>query len=640
MCGILGVVMCDDRQPPDPDLFGRMCDTLVHRGPDDRGIRHFRTAAIGMRRLSIIDIAGGQQPISDAAGSRWIVLNGEIYNYRELRRMLETKGRTFRTRSDTEVVLQAYAEFGERCVEYLRGMFAFAIWDDADRRLFLARDRLGIKPLFVYEDDRRLIFASEIKAILADPSVKRTLDAAALKQYLSLLYVPAPLTGFAGIRKLPPGTCATFRDGVLRTSEYWDVRPASEFGDAPQPGADEVAAALSEAVGYHLVSDVPVGAFLSGGLDSSTVVALAAARTEQPLETYTMGFESGPFDESAAARETAAACGTQHYEDRIGRAALDVDVVNRVLGHLDEPFADSSVLPTYHISALAARHAKVVLSGDGGDELFCGYPHQRNFLRARRLRPLAHSALGRGLLAMADHLGPGLARGRLRRPIKALGLGALNDDDLMIGVKIYFSDADKERILSPELSRATADVRLADAFEPYLSRSRGWRPLERLMYLDLRTTLPDDMLTKVDRMSMLHSLEARVPLLDHHLVELAFRIDPERNLQHPLGKAVFREAAARVVPRHVLARPKRGFEIPLDRAVNPRFREFTREVLNRATVADAGCFRWQEVSALIEAFEGRGAPGATGLSRYQINLRFWSVLTWHAWAKTWLGVGR
>jgi asparagine synthase (glutamine-hydrolysing) len=594
MCGIFGLYARDSADPIAADTLARMGASLAHRGPDGGGVRVDGAVGIGMRRLSIIDLPGGDQPLANEDGSIWVVFNGEIYNYRQLTADLAARGHVFRTRSDTEVLVHLYEEDGDRCVERLRGMFAFAIWDAPRRRLFLARDRLGIKPLYWGSTPRGFVFGSELKAVLATPWLERRFAPEATTAYLRFGYVPDPMSLLCDVAKLAPGHTLSVHEGRAgEPRRYWDVL---RFLEEESPSLDEEAHAerlweqLRDAVTSHLVSDVPLGAFLSGGIDSSAVVAAMALVNGQPVKTFSVGFEGG-FDELPYARRVAEYFGTEHHELRM--QAADVATLDEILVGFDEPFADASAIPTHLVSRLARQHVKVVLSGDGGDELFAGYDRYVIDERRRRLGVLGDLGLGGGLRALSAIL-PETTPGK--RYLYSLSLPRmqryLNEISL-------FPPAELKQLLGVDGARLAA---AGAPFEESFRKSRGLDPLSRLQYLDLTTYLPGDILTKVDRMSMLASLEARVPLLDAPFVEFACRVPPERRMRSGETKILLKRAIASRVPAEVLRRPKQGFAVPLEKWFSDDVPGFFQERLSNThrleSLGIAGSF----VGATLEQF--------------------------------------
>ncbi len=572
-----------------------MSQTLLHRGPDGGGEHLDGTMGFGMRRLSIIDLETGDQPLGNEDGSVWIVFNGEIYNYRELAAELVTRGHQFRTRSDTEVIVHLYEEEGERCVERLRGMFAFAIWDAPRRTLFLARDRLGIKPLYYASTARGFVFGSELKALMAVPWVDRSVDPNGTLAYLRFSYVPDPLTLLRGVFKLPPGHTLTVHGGrAERPKRYWDSAPlfaaVAQHGDEHE-SAEALWRTFQSAVASHLVADVPLGAFLSGGVDSSAVVAAMAHESAGPVKTFSVGFEGG-VDETAFARRVAERFGTEHHEIRMKLG--DVDVLDEILGGFDEPFADESAIPTYMISRFARQHVKVVLSGDGGDEIFAGYDRYVVHERRRRLGILGDLGLGGGLRAVSALMPEG-APGK--NYLYSLSLARMPRylDDIST-----FPERTLATLLEPGTATSLEGVR--EIVEEPLRRSEGFDTLSRLQYLDLRTYLPGDILTKVDRMSMLASLETRVPMLDPPLVEFACRLPPNLRMRALETKYLFKRALRSRVPPEVLERPKQGFAVPLQKWFTSDVPNFFHERLAGMDRLEAVGIRARAVRELLEQF--------------------------------------
>ncbi len=620
MCGIAGIVERDGAAV-DAALLDRMTDILRHRGPDGRGTVIRGPAALGHRRLNIIDLATGGQPMANGDRSVWITFNGEIYNYRELRAELAARGYQFRTASDTEVIIAAYEAYGVDCLHRLRGMFAFAIWDDRRRQLLLARDRLGIKPL-VYACERgRLLFASELKALLEDASVDRALDWQALRDYLTLLYVPSPRTIFRGIQKLEPGTYLVFRPGgEPEIHRYWtlDFVPDPAFPEARW--VEELYALLSEAVRLHLVSDVPLGAFLSGGMDSSTVVAHMAHASASPVRTFAIGFDESDFDELPYARLVARRFHTEHYEMVVKPDALDV--LPRLAWQFDEPFGDASAIPTYYVAKISREQVTVTLSGDGGDEGFAGYPRYARALRLHRRLDHPPLALLRPLFRYAASLVPVGVRGR--GTLGLLGASAL---DRYLRMVTYQHDDGASHLLSGD---ARAVVSSLPPFDYLTSQVRAFRAPDHLSTfqgLDFRTYLPEDILTKVDRTSMLVSLEARVPLLDHVLVEFLARVPSTLKLHQGEGKYLLKETMKRDLPEPILRRPKMGFGVPLARWFRGALAPYVRDHLLDGRFRARGLFDHGAVGRLIRGHQ-------SGMRDHTSQI--WALLTFEQWARQWL----
>jgi asparagine synthase (glutamine-hydrolysing) len=620
MCGIAGLLALRDGPPPRAEEIQAMVERLVHRGPDSDGFLIDGPAALGVRRLSIIDLEGGSQPIFSEDRSIAVFQNGEIYNFRELRAELEAKRHRFRTRSDTEVIVHLYEDVGERFVERLRGMFAIALFDRRRGRLLLARDRLGKKPLYYAELPNMLLFASELKSLLALPAFPRQLDEQALLDFFTFRGVPAPRSIFRSARKLPPAHLLVADvAGVRPPRPYWKLSFADPLDEPPERLAERLRELLDESVRLRLLADVPVGAFLSGGLDSSAVVAAMAAAQAGPVRTYCVGFDDPRHDERDEARPVAQALGSLHREQRV---TLDPAVALEELPwYFDEPFADSSALPTYAVSRLARENVTVALSGDGGDETFAGYHrylYDQRVGRVRKMLPPALLPLVRALAAVYPK-GDWMPR-RLRAKTV---LACLGDDPL----RAYFRSvrANDPALVLRQLSGSFRE-RLGgyDPFEVVHAahaRTDAPDPLGRLLQTDLSTYLVDDILTKVDRASMAASLEVRCPLLDHRLVELAARIPSHYKLRRGAGKWIFRRALEGLVPPSVLRRPKHGFDIPL--------RAWTRAQLRPAierAIQDAPAEIFSRAALTAEWRKHR-----LGLSdRSEL---FWALLVFDAWRR-------
>ena len=570
-----------------------MGDTLTHRGPDGGGLYTAGALGIGMRRLSIIDLKTGDQPMANEDRSVWVVFNGEIYNYRELTAKLLAKGHRFGTTSDTEVLVHLYEEYGEKCVDWLRGMFTFALWDQARRRLLLARDRLGIKPLYYAETPQGFVFASELKSVAKSPWVSRQVSRRGLVSYLRYGYVPDPLSILEGVAKLPPGFTLTVRDGHAGVPRrYWDPTPFFRGGTAPsreEEAAEVLWARLQDAVRSHLVSDVPVGAFLSGGVDSSTVVAIMATEAGTSVKTFSVGFREEGYNELPYARRVAEWCGTQHHELLV--EPEDLKILEEVLSSFDEPFADASAIPTYLVSRLAREHVKVVLSGDGGDELFAGYGRYLVDQRLRHLGALGDNGLGGPLRHLSNLLPEGIP-----------GKNYLYNLSLP-RIERYLNSISSfpPRILKDLLQPAAA-LETEDPFDAPLLAGEGLDPLSRLQHLDLQTYLPGDILVKLDRMSMAHSLEGRVPLLDHPLVEFACGLPARLRIRSGETKYLLKRVLRGRVPIEVLTRPKQGFAVPLEVWFGERLPGFFSDMLGDGSYLASVGISSSSVRGLMELY--------------------------------------
>ncbi|MCI0546159.1 MAG: asparagine synthase (glutamine-hydrolyzing) [Candidatus Rokubacteria bacterium] len=563
MCGIAGIVHADPGYPIDRELMRRMTGAMSHRGPDADGLRIWPGAALGHRRLSIIDLSTGDQPIYSEDGRKAVILNGEIYNFQELRARLEAHGHRFATRSDTEAIVHGYEEWGVGCLAELRGMFAFALWDEDARRLLLARDRVGKKPLYWTQDGDRLAFASELKALLQDPALKREVNLEALDHYLALGHVAAPSAIFRGVFQLPPAGYLVWERGQVRTGEYWDVPQGVVVQRSEADTIEAFAEVFTDAVRVRMISDVPIGAFLSGGVDSSAVVEAMSRLSTQPVKTTSVGFAERAWSELDHARMVARVVESDHLEVTVAPRAAEV--LPRLVWHLDEPFADSSAVPTYYVSRAARERVTVALSGDGGDELFAGYERRygvnRWEARARRLIP---AAIRCGVLGPLGRVWP--KADWLPRPLR----GRYVLQNLATSFeRAYFADLsmfrpdEKAALVSPELARSLAGHDPFAGWVRHFDRVRHLDPLSRLLYVDLKSWLADDILVKVDRMSMASSLEVRAPLLDQRVIEFAATVPPDLKYHGSTSKYLLKRYLETRVPPSVVHRPKQGFEIPL-----------------------------------------------------------------------------
>ena len=617
MCGIAGIMGFAGGAVREEELRS-MCAALNHRGPDGEGIYLAQEAGLGMRRLSIIDLETGDQPVCNEDGSVWVVFNGEIYNFAELRRGLETRGHRFTTRTDTEVIVHLYEERGRRCVNALRGMFAFAVWDEKRRELLLARDRLGIKPLYYTEAGGRLVFASELKAILQVAGVERRIEWASLGHYLTSLTTPATASILAGVRKLPPGHLLSASPARgLEIERYWEVVFAPEYGRSREWFAERLGGLLEEAVGLHLVSDVPLGAFLSGGIDSSAVVATMSRLLPRPVKTFSIGFADQEFSELPHAARVARALGTEHRELVLEPDVLSI--IDDLAWHLDEPFGDSSAIPTYMVSKLAAEEVTVVLSGDGGDELFAGYDKYVVEGHERRTARFVPGPLRRAMALVAGELPEGV-RGR-----NTLRHFSLPGPERYLDAQTLFRREALLRLVRPEVAELMAASDPWQAELDRLRRAHGhW--LSELQGLDIGGYLPLDILTKVDRMTMAHSLEARPPLLDHVLVEFAATIPPELQLQDGVTKAVFKRSMRGLLPDDVIDRRKHGFAIPLGRWFRGRLESFARDLLLSASSRSREIFDPAGLEHMLKR----------NLAVDSLGLGVWTLISFELWCRTFL----
>jgi len=622
MCGICGMVDYGGRRADFERRLPAMVRTLRHRGPDESGTWAEERAGLGHARLSIIDLSDGRQPLSNEDGTVWITYNGEVYNFQELRRELETKGHRFQTQTDTEVIVHLYEEEGIECVNHLRGMFAFGLWDGRAGRLYLVRDRLGIKPLYYTVLNGRLIFGSEIKSILAHGDVPREVREDALSDYLTFLYVPAPKTMFKGIFKLEPGCCLRFDTRGEHKQRYWDLEPRDFF----VPDAEHIKASLvnelAESVRMRLVSDVPLGAFLSGGVDSSSVVAMMAESGQDPLATVSVGFDESRYNELPYARSIAERYRTQHHEEVVRPEATRIS--ETLAWHYDEPFADYSSIPTYYVSKAARNHVTVALSGDGGDENFAGYRRYRFDLMERRIRGWVPPVLRRWLVRPLAKVYP--KADWLPRPLRAkatLGNIAVDAPSAYCRSVGFLSDDQKVAFYTDGLSASLDGYRSADIIRGWMQRA-PCRGLAEVLYTDIKTYLVDDILTKVDRASMAVSLEVRVPLLDHRFVEFAHRIPAGLKIRGKQGKAILKSAMESHLDHDTLYRTKQGFTPPLGEWMRGPLRELVGDLLLSPHAAYADFLQRQMIE---KAWRHHQA----GLRDYTPLL--WAILMFEQWAK-------
>jgi asparagine synthase (glutamine-hydrolysing) len=606
MCGIAGYWNLRSGRPAALETVRRITRTLTHRGPDEEGYRVDGSLALGMRRLRVIDPDGGHQPMANEDGSVQVVFNGEIYNHAALRRELESGGHRFRTRSDTEVIVHAYEEWGSACVERFNGMFALALWDVRHRRLFLARDRLGIKPLYYFDGPEGVVFGSELKAVVSTPWVPLRWDLEAVDDFLTYEYVPAPRTIVEGVQKLPAGTFLLLEEArpaaPCDPHTFWALQATDTPGPASlAEAAEELRDRLRISVRRRLIADVPLGAFLSGGIDSSTIVALMSQETPGHVRSFSLGFEDRSYNELGFARTVANRFGTAHREELVTPDV--VSLAERLAGYYDEPFGDVSAFPTYLLSALARREVTVALSGDGGDELFAGYDHYRADRWAGRVAWLSRRWGWKAVDRLLAAVPPSPRKKGLLNKGKRFVEGLRRPADLEHARWLVFWDvAERRALYAPEL-QAFAAAR--DCFGHYRGllregHERGFRGLQRQLYVDVRGYLADDILTKVDRASMAVSLEVRVPFLDHEVVEYAMTIPETWKLHGGESKRVLKQAVAGLLPPSILGRGKEGFSMPMKNWLRGPLEPLLRQSLAATTIRDRGWFQPAEVSRLVE----------------------------------------
>lgn len=626
MCGIVGIFDGRGRAAVDRALLVRMNDSLSHRGPDGDGVFVDPGIGLGHRRLSIIDLSGGAQPLYNEDRSVVVVFNGEIYNFPKLTEELIAAGHNFRTHSDTEVIVHAWEEWGESCVERFRGMFAFAIWDRNTETLFLARDRLGIKPLYYAErPDGTLLFGSELKALLLDPRLPRQIDPTAVEDYFAYGYVPDPKTIYRGIHKLAPGHVMSWRRSATARGPraYWDVAFTGDLRASETDISAELIERLRDAVECRMIAEVPLGAFLSGGVDSSAVVAMMAQRSDGPVNTCSISFGDPAFDEAAFAAQVADRYGTNHRVSRVDPDAFDL--VDRLAQLYDEPYADSSAMPTYRVCELARRHVTVALSGDGGDEVFAGYRRYRWFDFEQRFRNVLPQAIRGPLFGLAGRLYPKLDWMPRVFRAKATLEGIARDpiEGYFHGVSVL-NDRMRASVFSPGFRRELQGYHAREVLARHMNAANTDDPLSRIQYADLKTYLAGDILTKVDRASMAHSLEVRVPLLDHPFLEWTARIPSSFKLRGPEGKYIFKKALEPLLPNDILYRAKMGFAVPLASWFRGALRDRVRSALSGRALAETGMFDMARLTQLVDQHQ-------SGVNDHSAVL--WSVLMFESFLR-------
>jgi asparagine synthase (glutamine-hydrolysing) len=626
MCGICGKFNFEQNNRVNPTLIRAMLDTIRHRGPDDEGTYHGSQVGLGHRRLSIIDLNTGHQPLSNEDGSVWIVFNGEIYNYQELRVFLLSKGHVFKTQTDTEVIIHLYEELGPQCVEKLRGMFAFAIWDENSKTLFLARDRVGIKPLYYWQNGNSLVFASEIKAILADPAVERAIAPEVIDRFLTFFYLPGEETLFKNVLKLPPGSYLIAKDGRPEIRQYWDLRFSKAAARPSESEAErQLVDLLAETVEQHMIADVPVGVLLSGGVDSTAVLSFAVERTDKEVSSYTVGFsDPGVADERPYAKLAADTFGSKHHEMTI-TAADFADFMPRYVWHMEEPVCEPPAIALYYVSKLARKYVTVLLSGEGGDEAFAGYSNYRNFLWLERVKrglsplngalaqglsltsSLFHSPRMRKYVPLMKASFPDYYYSKTSNPYQSVrnGLGNLYSGD-------FAGAIDREYSVEP-MRRLQAHV-------------RGLNTLDAMLYIDSKSWLPDDLLIKADKMTMANSLELRVPLLDHKVLEFAAALPSDLKVRGFTTKYLAKRALGRRVPKTILNRRKAGFPVPYESWLRKDLRTWVHEVLFDRGTTSRGYFSTPVVEQLLARDEAVG-----GYSK-----EIFSLVTLELWHRTFL----
>ncbi len=619
MCGIAGVVR-DDGRDVDQAILANMCAAIRHRGPDDDGFYHNPGVGLGMRRLSIIDLKSGQQPIHNQDETAWIVFNGEIYNYRELRASLEKLGHTFYTNSDTEAIVHAYDRYGADCPKYLRGMFAFAIWDKRTQALFLARDRLGKKPVLYSRVNGQLVFGSEFSALFQHPDVNRDVDYEALDQYLSFMCVPAPLTAYRGIKKLEPGHSLLYKRGEIKIERYWQPDFSQKLDISEEEAGERAIAILRDAVKVRLMSEVPLGAFLSGGIDSSAVVALMSEVSSEPVKTFSIGFEEQDFSELQHAKRVAEHVGADHHEFIVRPDALEVLPI--LVEHYGEPYADSSAVPTYYVARETRKHVTVALNGDGGDESFAGYQRYAAMQLAERYQRLP-GVLRDLVVKQAVALIPTseIKRSRIREVKRFIQAASLPRVDRYLRWLTVFDAATKQDLYSVDFQRQTESVS-NDLISPWFARANGSGIVDTILLADLMTYLPNDLLVKVDIATMAVSLEARSPFLDHHVIEFAASLPEKYKLRGLTTKYLLKRMLKKLLPGDILNRRKMGFGLPIGHWFRGKLQSYLRETILSGPALKRGLFKPEVVQQIVELH-------ARGERDYSHQL--WSLLMLELW---------
>jgi len=616
MCGIAGIVRADEA-PVDRDLLQRMNEAIRHRGPDEDGFYFNDRVGLAMRRLAIIDLKTGQQPIHNYDGTKWLVFNGEIYNYREVRAQLEKLGHKIYTDSDTEVVVAAYDEYGTDCPKHLRGMFAFAIWDERDKSLFLARDRVGKKPLLYAALRDQLVFASEFSALVLHPAVSRDVDFEAIHHYLSFMCVPAPLTAYRAIRKLEPAHWLLWRNGEIKTERYWRLDFSQKTSMSEIEAGERLIELLREAVRIRLMSEVPLGAFLSGGIDSSAVVALMAQESGERVKTFSIGFEEQDFSELHHARRVAEHVGADHNEFIVRPDAMQI--LPTLVDHYGEPFADSSAIPSYYVSRETRRYVTVALNGDGGDECFAGYERHA----AMKLARAYASIPGKRLIGTAT---TGLPAPRSRGPIgkaqRFIAAASLPPIERYLRWISSFDEGAKQKLYTDDFRAETASFRTVSFLEPWFAKVNGSGIVDAALLSDTMTYLPNDLLVKMDIASMSVSLEARSPFLDHRLMEFAASLPERMKLRRMTTKYLLKKVLKEFVPSENLTRRKMGFGVPIGYWFRGSMKGFLRETLLSEKSLGRGFFKPERIRAIVDEHID---------NRVDHSHRLWSLMMLELW---------
>jgi len=628
VCGICGKLKFDGTATVSPGLLKAMADSIHHRGPDDEGYYLSGPVGFGFRRLAIIDLNTGHQPLCNEDGSVWIVFNGEIYNYRELRKCLTDKGHVFKTQTDTEVIVHLYEEFGSTCVKQLRGMFAFAIWDERKKVLLLARDRVGIKPLYYRLTEDSIVFGSEIKAILADPEVRAEVSPEMIDRFLTFLYLPGEETLFRNVQKLAPGSYMLVERGKAQTHQYWDLHFAP-VARTIKNAEDELLALLEESVGLHMISDVPVGFLLSGGVDSTAMLGFAVGKTEHQLSTYTIGFaDSGVTDERPYARLAASRYGSQHHEMTIGAKDF-ANFLPQYVKHMEEPVCEPPAVALYYVSRLAKEFVKVLISGEGGDEAFAGYPNYRSMLWLERAKRLC-TPLNGPLSRIAGSLGRLPGARRLSRYAALFNVPFDSYYYSRASSPFSFFNAHRGELYSEEFAHSCDKSLSIAPVMRHLRKASGNELLNRMLYVDTKTWLPDDLLVKADKITMANSVELRVPLLDHKLLEFAASLPTSYKVHGFTTKYVAKRALHQRVPQEILDRKKVGFPVPYDSWLRGPLKSWLRQILLDKETSERGYFRREAIENMLSANDNSGSYSKELFSLVVLELWHREFLGGHA----------
>lgn len=631
MCGICGVVGQADQQ-----LIKNMLARMAHRGPDDEGVYIAETSTtervgLGHRRLSIIDLSpAGHEPMPDRSNQIWLTFNGEIYNFKELRRDLEARGHIFKSNTDAEVIIYAYCEWGRECLSRLNGMFAFAIWDARDESLLLARDRLGIKPLYYADTPAGFAFASEIKALLAIPEFDRAVDLSALDQFMTFLWTPDPKTVFRGVNKLPPAHCLVYRNGKAEVFEYWDIAFDEDDSISESEWAERLREQITRSVRAQMIADVPLGAFLSGGLDSSTIIALMTGVATQQVTTYTFGFKQEDLrydileDDVKYARIVGRKFQTDYHEQYLEPQVMEL--LPKLVYHMDEPVADPAIITSYLICRTARERLTVLLSGMGGDEVFAGYPRHAAVKIAEAYN-LIPQFLSKPVVAALPGAKPGKFTALFRNTKKLARSAALPERERYLGFGTYFTEDEKRAMYTGELQEAASGFDAYEQHQKYFDRVSGEDFINQMLYVDLKTFLPCLNLTYTDKTSMAASMEVRVPLLDHELIELAARMPARLKLKGLTGKHILKRAAEAWLPREIIHRKKAGFSAPVRAWLVRDLRDMVEDLLSESNINRRGYFNYQSVRRLID-------ENLAG--REDNNLKIFQLLTLELWHRTFI----